>query len=69
VHGRSDVVNLTIQDDGIGFDPDHPLREGLGLIGIRERIRQLGGTLAITSQPQKGTILKVELPLHSGVKA
>ena len=57
VHGRSDVVNLTIQDDGIGFDPDHPLREGLGLIGIRERIRQLGGTLAITSQPQKGTIL------------
>jgi len=69
VHGRSDVVNLTIQDDGIGFDPDHPLREGLGLIGTRERIRQLGGTLAITSQPQKGTILKVELPLHSGVKA
>jgi len=69
VHGRSDVVNLTIQDDGIGFNPDHPLREGLGLIGIRERIRQLGGTLTITSQTQKGTILKVELPLRSGVKA
>ncbi len=69
VHGRSDVVNLTIQDDGIGFDPDHPLREGLGLVGIRERVRQLGGTLAITSQAQKGTILKVELPLHNGVKA
>ncbi len=69
VHGGSEAVNVTIQDDGIGFDPDHPLREGLGLVGIGERVRQLGGTLAITSQAQKGTILKVELPVHSGVKA
>lgn len=69
VHGGTDMVNLTIQDDGVGFDPDHPLRKGLGLVGIRERVRQLGGTLAITSQPQKGTIVKVLLPLHTGVKA
>jgi signal transduction histidine kinase len=69
VHGGSDMVNVTIQDDGVGFNPDHPLREGLGLVGIGERVRQLGGTLAITSQAQKGTILKVELPLPSGVKA
>ena len=69
VYGGTDMVNLTIQDDGVGFDPDHPLRKGLGLVGIRERVRQLGGTLAITSQPQKGTIVKVLLPLHTGVKA
>jgi signal transduction histidine kinase len=69
VHGGSDMVNVTIQDDGVGFNPDHALREGLGLVGIGERVRQLGGTLAITSQAKKGTILKVELPLHSGIKA
>lgn len=69
VHGGSDAVSVTIQDDGIGFDPDHPQPEGLGLVGIRERVRQLGGTVAITSQAQKGTMLNVELPLHPGVTA
>lgn len=69
VHGGSDAVSVTIQDDGVGFDPDHPLHEGLGLMGIRERVRQLGGTVAITSQAQKGTMLNVELPLRPGVTA
>ena len=69
VHGGSDAVNLTIQDDGVGFDPERPFHEGLGLVGIRERVRQLGGALVITSQAHKGTILKVELPLHTGVNA
>ena len=53
------MLSVEIQDDGVGFNPDHPLRKGMGLVGIRERVRQLGGTLAIASQPQKGTILKV----------
>jgi signal transduction histidine kinase len=69
VHGGSDLVNVTIQDDGIGFDPEHPVAEGLGLVGIRERVRQLGGTVAITSQAQKGTIVTVELPLPRGATA
>lgn len=69
VHGGSDAVNVTIQDDGVGFNPDHPLHEGLGLVGIGERVRQLGGTVAIISQAQKGTMLTVELPLHNGAKA
>ena len=69
VHGGSDAVNVTIQDDGVGFDPDRTPHEGLGLVGIRERVRQLEGTVVITSQAHKGTILTVELPLHSGVKS
>jgi signal transduction histidine kinase len=69
VHGGSNAVKVTIQDDGVGFDPDNPLTGGLGLVGIRERVRQLGGNVTITSQARKGTILEVELPLHTGAPA
>ena len=68
VHGGQDSVRVTVQDDGIGFDTGQPLREGLGLVGIRERVMQLGGDFEITSQAHKGTILEVELPLSGGVK-
>src|SRR5665213_2938325 len=52
---------LTIQDDGRGFD----VREtkGLGLLGIQERVTRLGGQCKVHSQPGRGTILSVELPL------
>jgi signal transduction histidine kinase len=65
VHGSNDRINLTIQDDGKGFDPGNIGSHGLGLIGMEERVRKLGGTLAISSQSlegHKGTALAVELP-------
>jgi signal transduction histidine kinase len=62
VHGAPDRVSLTIQDDGVGFDPGAARGKGLGLLGIQERVRELGGTLEIVSQPHKGTMLKVEVP-------
>jgi signal transduction histidine kinase len=61
VHGGDDDVSLTIQDDGIGFDSKAP-RSGIGLTGIEERVRELGGSLAIVSQPARGTMLKVDVP-------
>jgi signal transduction histidine kinase len=65
VQGKKDGIRLTVQDDGKGFDPDNVSGGGLGLIGMEERIKKLGGTLAISSQNPKeprGTVLKVELP-------
>jgi signal transduction histidine kinase len=61
----SDVM-LTICDDGRGFDVDSELpaaagRGRLGLVGIVERIRLLGGTVRISSAPGKGTKLTVAL--------
>ncbi len=70
VHGSKDRINLTIQDDGKGFDPKSLGRRGLGLIGMEERVRKLGGALAIYSQSlqsPKGTVVKVELPFATEV--
>ncbi len=67
VYGRHDWVQLSIQDDGVGFDPVHASSHGLGLIGIQERVRELDGKVTIISQPQKGTILEVEFPVNCGV--
>ena len=44
LYGRPDWIRLSIQDDGIGFDPGEATARGLGLIGIQERVRELEGT-------------------------
>ena len=60
---------VTVDDDGKGFDSasgdDGRARPGLGLIGIRERVALLHGTLRLESAPGKGTRLTVELPARS----
>lgn len=63
VQQRSGVLSLSIQDDGRGFDVRQS--KGLGLLGIEERVTHLGGTCAIHSAPGSGTILSIELPIHS----
>ena len=55
------TVTVTIEDNGGGFETAHA-RRGLGLIGIRERVSQLRGTVTFDSAPGKGTRLTVELP-------
>ena len=62
LHGKDEGVSVAIQDDGVGF---HPISEavGLGIIGIEERARELGGRLKISSEKHRGTLLIVEIPL------
>jgi hypothetical protein len=60
--GQGIVVVLTIADDGRGFDPAEA-RHGLGLISLDERARLVGGRLTIASQPQRGTTLRIAVPL------
>jgi len=56
---------LSIQDDGQGFDV---LRSrGLGLLGMEERVAHLNGTLELVSEPGKGTLISVILPLAASV--
>jgi signal transduction histidine kinase len=56
---------LTIRDNGCGFMPDEETqrRAGLGLQGIAERVRILGGTHAIESAPGQGTTVTLRIPL------
>jgi signal transduction histidine kinase len=62
------AVRLRIEDDGIGFKPpkltdDLRAEDGLGLIGMHERARLLGGSLQIESEPGKGTTVVAEVPI------
>ncbi len=60
-----DDVELTIADDGKGFDigPGGPTGHGLGLISINERVRLVGGNVSIVTEVNKGTRVKVHVPL------
>jgi signal transduction histidine kinase len=62
--GRPTELELTIVDDGIGFDVDAAWGEGLGLVGIRERLDAIGGYFEIHSQPGAGTRLEIRVPLN-----
>jgi signal transduction histidine kinase len=62
---RNDQVVLIIEDNGIGFIPtDLTGLDHLGLFGIRERIEMLGGKLVVESSLGKGTMVRVEVPIH-----
>jgi signal transduction histidine kinase len=61
VRQEPERLSLTIQDDGKGFDPSRV--RGLGLVGMNERVTQLGGVLKVDSRHGRGTCLRVDLPL------
>ncbi len=64
---EKDELQLAIEDDGQGFLAgnvrDRPSHH-LGIEGMRQRAIMLGGTLEIKSEPQRGTLIRVVLPVH-----
>ena len=61
VDGTGEVVRLAVRDDGIGgADP----ARGSGLVGLKDRVAAIGGTLSMRSRPGEGTTLLVELPVR-----
>ncbi len=64
--GTPDRVSLVVDDDGQGFDPTQVPKGRFGLIGLNERAHLLGGTLALSSQPNMGTRIEVTVPMESG---
>ncbi len=64
----ADALWLAIEDDGIGFDREEVVQrakrgEHLGLLGMTERARSVGGTIDIDSRPGKGSRIEVRIPL------
>lgn len=55
-------LEVSVQDGGIGFDPA-AVRAGYGLSGMRARVGEIGGDLALTSAPGQGTVVRATLPL------
>ncbi|RPK07609.1 sensor histidine kinase [Priestia endophytica] len=66
--GADNILYLEIRDDGIGFVQEEINNKTghYGLLGMRERVRILKGELIIQSQPQKGTVIKIEVPIGTG---
>jgi two-component system, NarL family, sensor histidine kinase DevS len=60
---RDGLVAAVVEDDGRGFDPEAVGDEGLGLVGMRERLGLVGGRLRIESAGGSGTSLVAEVPL------
>lgn len=56
-------VNISIEDDGQGFDPTQGPRLGMGLQGLRERFFMLSGSFDLESAPGEGTRLYGSLPI------
>lgn len=60
----AEEVTLEVADDGRGFEPAAVTNpRSLGIVGMRERARMLGGTLSLEGRPGKGARLRVTLPL------
>ena len=66
---EEDRTTLVVTDDGAGFDPEavQKRRPGVplqrfGLHGMRDRAQMLGGTFEVTSEPGRGTTVRVVLP-------
>jgi len=61
VEQTANKILVCVFDDGRGFDPQRA--RGLGILGMEERVRRLGGMFTIDSKPGGGTTLKAEFPL------
>jgi len=63
---REGRVDVTVRDDGVGFDPSAQPHSAHGLVGMRYRVEAEGGTLALVSAPGRGTQIRVSLPESAG---
>jgi NarL family two-component system sensor histidine kinase YdfH len=63
IETTDDSLNITVRDDGQGFDPAQIPAGHYGLLGLRERIRLSNGTLSIQSAPGKGAAIQISIPV------
>ena len=56
-------VSVVVEDDGVGFEPGRETGDGIGLLGMRERVGLFGGRLILESRPGAGTTVVAEVPL------
>jgi signal transduction histidine kinase len=63
INDDEDALTVRVSDDGPGFDAD-ARHEGFGLIGVRERVTLVGGSLDVRSTPGAGTTIVAVLPVH-----
>jgi len=65
ISGRDRSVAATVDDDGRGFDAESVRADALGLLGMRERLALVGGSLAVESSAESGTTIAAQVPLSA----
>jgi two-component system, NarL family, sensor histidine kinase UhpB len=63
----SSCLEITIRDDGLGFDPATP--PGFGMLGMQERLQALGGRCAIEGRSGAGTLVRIAIPIEGASDA
>lgn len=61
INCHPDILTLVVEDNGIGFDNDAIATKGMGIANITARIHSLNGNFSVTSNPQPGTSVYIEL--------
>jgi signal transduction histidine kinase len=62
VTGSEGALDVVVTDDGVGVRPERR-HHGIGLRGMEERARELGGTMTVQPAPGGGTTVAIRLPL------
>ena len=62
LHSEREELRLEVSDDGAGFDPTTPGRQGVGLSSMEARAHEMDGTLDIQSSSGRGTLIMVRVP-------
>jgi signal transduction histidine kinase len=60
VREEREQITVSVQDDGVGFEARD---KGMGILGMEERVRGLGGVFRVDSEPGNGTVISILLPL------
>ncbi len=56
------MVDASVRDDGVGFDPQDKRSSAYGLVGMRYRVEAIGGSLALLSKPGQGALVRARIP-------
>lgn len=63
---HDEELQITVTDDGVGFDPNYIPAGHYGIVGMKERAQYLGGTLEIDSIIGQGSKFKIRVPVYQG---
>jgi len=61
--GQDQRAEVSVRDDGVGFDTSEKRPSTHGLLGMRYRVAAEGGSFQVNSSPGQGTVLTAQLPI------